>query len=36
VLNLAYVDRIYLIECINEKKEATKQAFEEAQRTNQY
>ena len=31
VLNLAYQDRIYLIECINEKKEATERAFAEAQ-----
>ena len=30
VLNLAYQDRIYLIECINEKKEATAQAIAEA------
>jgi hypothetical protein len=30
VLNLAYQDRIYLIECINEKKDATMKAFEEA------
>ena len=31
VLNLAYQDRVYLIACINEKKEATAQAFAEAQ-----
>jgi hypothetical protein len=31
VLNLAYQDRVYLIECINEKKDATAQAFAEAQ-----
>ena len=30
VLNLAAQDRVYLIECINEKKEATAKAFEEA------
>lgn len=30
VLNLAYQDRVYLIECINEKKDATAQAFAEA------
>ena len=30
VLNLAYLDRIYLINCINEKKEATMRAMEEA------
>ena len=30
VLNLAYQDRIYLIQCINEKKEATIKAMEEA------
>ena len=30
VLNLAYQDRIYLIDCINEKKEATMRAMEEA------
>ena len=30
VLNLAYQDRIYLINCINEKKEATAQALAEA------
>jgi hypothetical protein len=36
VLDLAYQDRIYLIECINEKKEATAQALDEAQRNNQY
>ena len=34
VLNLAYQDRIYLIECINEKKEATMQAMEEARQMN--
>lgn len=31
VLNLAYQDRVYLIECINEKKDATAQAIAEAQ-----
>ena len=31
VLNLAYQDRVYLIECINEKKDATAQAFAEVQ-----
>ena len=31
VLNLSYQDRVYLIEYINEKKEATQKAFEEAQ-----
>ena len=31
VLNLAYQDRVYLIECINEKKDATQRAIEEAQ-----
>ena len=31
VLNLAYQDRVYLIECINEKKDATAQALAEAQ-----
>ena len=30
VLNLAYQDRVYLIECINEKKDATMKALEEA------
>jgi hypothetical protein len=30
VLNLAYQDRVYLIDCINEKKEATARALEEA------
>jgi hypothetical protein len=30
VLNLAYQDRVYLIECINEKKAATARALEEA------
>lgn len=34
VLNLAYQDRVYLIECINEKKDATNKAFEEAQMRN--
>lgn len=29
VLNLAYQDRVYLIECINEKKEATLQVMSE-------
>jgi hypothetical protein len=32
VLNLAFQDRVYLIECINEKKAATAQAMEELQR----
>ena len=31
ILNLAYQDRVYLIECINEKKDATLRAFEERQ-----
>ena len=31
VLNLAYQDRIYLINCINEKKEADLKAMEEIQ-----
>ena len=30
VLNLAYLDRVYLIACINEKKEATMKAMAEA------
>jgi hypothetical protein len=30
VLDLAYLDRIYLINCINEKKAATEQALAEA------
>lgn len=30
VLNLAYQDRVYLIEYINEKKDATARALEEA------
>ena len=34
VLNLAYQDRIYLINCINEKKEATMRAMEEARQMN--
>ena len=34
VLNLAYQDRVYLIDCINEKKEATAQAIAEAQQRN--
>lgn len=34
VLNLAYQDRIYLIECIHEKKKATAEALEEARRHN--
>ena len=34
VLDLAYQDRVYLIECINEKKEATARAFEEAKMHN--
>lgn len=33
VLNLAYQDRVYLIDCINEKKEATAKAIAEAQQT---
>ena len=36
VLNLAYQDRIYLINCINEKKEATAQAMAEARAANGY
>jgi hypothetical protein len=31
VLDLAYQDRVYLIECINEKKDATAKAIEERQ-----
>jgi hypothetical protein len=31
VLNLSYQDRVYLIEYINEKKDATNRAIEEAQ-----
>jgi hypothetical protein len=31
VLNLAYQDRVYLIDCINEKKDATAAAIAEAQ-----
>ena len=34
VLNLAYIDRVYLINCINEKKEATMKAMEEARQLN--
>lgn len=34
VLNLAYQDRVYLIDCINEKKDATAQAFAEMQQNN--
>ena len=34
VLNLSFIDRLYLIECINEKKVATAQAFEAAQARN--
>lgn len=34
VLNLAYQDRVYLINCINEKKEATARALEEARQMN--
>ena len=34
VLNLAYQDRVYLINCINEKKEATAQALAEARMAN--
>lgn len=34
VLDLACQDRVYLIECINEKREATLQAFDEANRNN--
>ena len=36
VLNLAYQDRVYLIACINEKKEATAQAMAEARAANGY
>ena len=36
VLNLAYQDRVYLIECINEKKKATSKAMEEAQNTRRF
>ena len=35
VLNLAYQDRVYLIECINEKKSATAEAMAELQRNRQ-
>ena len=34
ILDLAYQDRIYLINCINEKKEATAQALAEARQLN--
>ena len=34
VLNLAYQDRVYLINLINEKKEATMRAMEEARQMN--
>ena len=34
VLNLAYQDRVYLIDYINEKKEATTKALEEAHQLN--
>ena len=34
VLGLAYQDRVYLINCINEKKEATAKALEEARQLN--
>ena len=33
VLNLAYQDRVYLIECINEKKEANAKAIAELQQS---
>ena len=33
VLDLAYSDRIYLIKCINEKKDATMQAIAEARQS---
>lgn len=36
VLNLAYQDRVYLIDCINEKKDATAQAFAEMQQNNRF
>lgn len=36
VLNLAYQDRIYLINLINEKKEATMRAMEEARQSSRY
>ena len=31
VLNLSFQERVYLIECINEKKDGTQKAFEEMQ-----
>ena len=34
VLDLSYQERVYLIECINEKKEATARALEEAKLAN--
>lgn len=34
VLNLAFQDRVYLIECINEKKAAHEQALAELQQQN--
>ena len=34
VLKLSYQERVYLIECINEKKDATAKAFEEARMLN--
>ena len=34
VLDLSFIERLYLIECINNKQEATKQAIE-AQRSKQ-
>ena len=36
VLNLAYQDRVYLIECINEKKDATIKAMAEARASSSY
>jgi hypothetical protein len=35
VLNLSFQERVYLIDCINEKKDITNKAFEELQRTNE-
>ena len=35
VLDLSYIERVYLIENINAKNDATKKAFEEARRSAQ-
>jgi hypothetical protein len=35
VLDLSYQERVYLIECINEKQEATKKAFDAIKAENQ-